>query len=88
MKQDPGPIPMFNLGDPCGLLLGSKAGALDENTQFPLLFPLEEGWGEQQVVPALGCDVGVQPGFGLFPAPKEGALRRGDAGGLPGSAPG
>lgn len=62
---------MFNLGNPCVLLLGPKAGALDANTQLLLPFPLEEGWGEQQVVPALGCDVGVQPGFGLFPAPKE-----------------
>lgn len=80
MEQDPDPIPAFNLGDPYGLLPGSKAGAVDANTLFLLLFPPEEGWGEQQVVPELGCDVGLQPGFGLFPAPKEGALRRDGAG--------
>lgn len=62
--------------------------ALDANIPFLLPLPLEEGCEEQQVVPAPGCDVGVQPGFGLFPASKEGALRRGDAGGLGGSAPG
>lgn len=86
MKQDPGPIPVFNLGAPCGLLPGSSSLWLGILSSFCC-----SGWrraGGSSRLSLCSDAMWEFSLFGLFPAPREGALRCGAAGGLGSSAPG